>query len=143
VRWYVTEQLIPQPVHEGKEAYYDLEKTQLIERLKIIKLLQEKLSYELHHIKDIMKLYASSNAEQLLAMLETLVKEYPVYLKAGRLNSINSVIHNEFLTALEEGKIDPAKYSLLDLARKIKKWSFEEYDVYSQTDKRWVERYGK
>ena len=142
MRWYVTEQLIPQPVHEGKEAYYDLKDAQLIEKLKIIKLLQNKLGYGLHEIKCIMKLYQDSDAELLLAMLEELVKEYPLYRK-GQRDALNSVIHNEILTALESGKIRPGKDSLLDVASRIKKWSFEDYNEYSQLNEGWKKRFGE
>ena len=148
VRWYVTEELIPQPEHQGREAYYDLDKTQLMSRLELIQVLQRKFNYKLDGIKPILKLYEGHAFDRLLTMTEVLAKDYPLYTevnvggeKSKLRDSLNSVIHNEFLIQLEKGELDVENFKLLDLVGKIKKWSFEDYNEYACTEESYMKRF--
>ena len=151
VRWYVTEKLIPQTERDGKKAYYDLEGTKLLERIQIIKLLQNKFKYSLDDIREILskydKSYGIGHIDKLISILENLNKDYPVYTsnrfgKKGKIkNATNTVIQNEFFSKLEQGDLDVAKFSLLDLVRQIKEWGMEEYSEYTQINERYQNKY--
>ena len=148
VRWYVSEKLIPQPEHQGREAFYDIDKIQLIDRLKLIKILQKDFKYRLGQIKQIIRHYENADLGQLLTMLEELRDGYKAYkdtkLNGGEIeivDSLNSVIHNEFLTKLEQGSLDLDSFSLLDLAEKIKKWPYDQYVSYVDNNKDYLRRF--
>jgi DNA-binding transcriptional MerR regulator len=147
IRWYVSEGLIPQPDHQGREAFYDVEKIQLFERLKVIQILQKDYKYSLDVIKDILDKYQNINFERLLILLENLYKEYPPFHESKASGKkvfylVHNVIHNEFLDKLEAGKIDIDNFKLLDLAKEIKEWSLEDFDCYQQTEETYINRFG-
>ncbi len=152
IRWYVSEGLIPQPVHEGRKAFYDIDATKLIERLRVIKLLQNEFKYPLDRIKEIISKYNAEDIGNILPILEVLKKDYPAYsIKKGftfrrnkivngrfrELSIINAVVQNEFFSRLEKGVL--GKFNLSDMVKFAKSMSMEGYEEYAKSN----ETYGK
>ena len=136
VRYYVTEKLIPQPYHVGREAFYDLKTSQLISRLRIIKMMQ-KHKYTNDEIRDILDKYKGKDMDSILTLLEA-IEQYPIYPKnteEGRdihKNWVHWILQNEFFVRLEQGKLDTNKVSIADMAKAIGKWSIYQLGEYQQ-----------
>ena len=147
MRWYVTEKLDTQPIHQGRMAYYDLQKTQLIERIELIKMLQNEYGYSIDNIRTYLNKYEGKDFSKLLALLEPLYLKYPLYVFSRLsskkvLNLTHAVIHNKILTSFEKGELDLDNFSLSAMANTIMRWDAEQFDEYRQMDDNFIERFG-
>lgn len=107
IQWYVTEKLLPKPIHVKGEAYYD-PTTNVGKQLKLIQLLQKELELKLYQVKQIVDKYGASDWSELIRLVDDLVNEYPQYSEDdwGELhrNVHNQLVAQRVLSKLYEGK---------------------------------------
>jgi DNA-binding transcriptional MerR regulator len=107
VQWYATEGFLPKPHRIGREAFYDLESTQLYARVHIINDLQKRFDFRLWEVKRVLEKYQEQNLWQLHLLLEMLDTQFPRsgYNEVGyRIENSRSVnVHTQFFKELEEG----------------------------------------
>lgn len=156
VRWYVTIGLIPQPERNGRKSFYDLKKTNLLDRLRAIKLLQNDFKYQLEDIKGILDKVAGEDIGTLLTNLECLIKDYPLYVpikifshkkkmhvKKKVIEAQHALIWHQFLSQLEKGTLNFKTFNLLELIRAIKRMTLDAYDEYYDSNLNYRERYAR
>ena len=104
LQWYVTEGLLPKPVHVGKEAYYKLSKCPIYDYLSIIKILKDDCKFSLGKIRTVIDNYKKKreDIEKLNEILMGLADHYPI------MNSLRD-FHNPRKYSSHELTYDTAK----------------------------------
>lgn len=128
IQWYATEGLIPKPVRQGRDAFYDPEGSQIYHLVHIICELQRRFGLRLWKIKEILEKYKGQHLGKLRLLLEQAEESYPALVpdEYGRpyLNDHNELVRTVLLSKLREGA--PAdQLSLLEIER--------EADQYEQS----------
>jgi DNA-binding transcriptional MerR regulator len=114
LQWYATEDLIPKPTHEGKEAFYDIERSKIYVYLSVIKNLKDMYNLTLPKIRRLIKQYPDQ-IEKLNDHLINLASQYPVSLPL----STNWHIRKKFLELVSESKVDLNDVSLINIQEEI------------------------
>ena len=79
LQWYVTQGHLPKPIHQGKEAFYDLNECPIYDYILIIKILRDECKFSLAKIRKVLDNYRMKKEyiEQLNILLCGLVDHYP------------------------------------------------------------------
>lgn len=121
LQWYATEGLIPKPIHQGREAFYDIEESKIYNYLSVIKNLKDMYNLILPKIRQLINQY-TDQIEQLDRLLIDLATQYPVSLPL----SDNWHIRKRFLELISKEKVDLKGVSLISIQEEVEnaEWPF-------------------
>lgn len=130
LQWYATEGLIPKPVRRGRDAFYDVQETQIYGRVHTIYELQTYFGFRLWQIKELLERYEGQDLRKLQLLLENLRNQYPrhTYDAEGSLceNARNVAVQECFFDKLEED-VPLDKLSVIEVEKEVDQLS--EYDL--------------
>ena len=118
MQWYASDGLIPKPIHEGKEAYYDIEESRIYDYLYLIEALRFLYNLSLYKIRDIFRKY-KNNISLLRKKIEILADKYPRTIIEMPYD-FNALMREKVLELIEKGK-DLKEINFLDIEAEIER----------------------
>ena len=94
IQYWVTEDIIPHPIHIGKEAYYDLSSCPIYDYIRAVKILKDDLGNSLEIIRGILKAKEDDIVNFHAMLVDHMVKNWNRFnakaLEGGKMYDNNS-----------------------------------------------------